>query len=99
MILKMNNGKLELCNNDGTRRKLIESQNVVDADINNDETLIVVTYKNGKVKLLSINGTLVHSICEKANKARFQGDGIVVNYENGRIKIHNKNGSIIRNIQ
>ena len=64
---------------------------------NNDDTLIVITYIDGKVELRKENGSLVRTIVSsKAKRARFQGSDIAVSMENGKIELRKENGSLIR---
>mgnify|MGYP000433151976 FL=1 len=59
MILKNDGGKVELRNDNGGYVGTIVSSDAVDADLNNDETLILITYDNGKVEVRNKNGGYV----------------------------------------
>jgi len=99
MILKNNGGKLELHKDNGSYVRTLASKDVVDADLNNDETLVVITFDNGKVELPKENGSYVRTIVSsKATRARFQGSDIAVTLENGKIELRKENGSYIRTI-
>lgn len=99
MILKLDGGKVELLKDNGSYVRTIVSSKAVDADLNNNETLIVITYLDGKVELRKENGSYVRTIVSsKAKRARFQGSDIAVTLDSGKIELRKENGSYIRTI-
>ncbi len=99
MILKLDGGKVELRKDNGSYVRTIVSSKAVDADLNNNETLIVITYLDGKVELRKENGSYVRTIVSsKAKRARFQGSDIAVTLDSGKIELRKENGSYIRTI-
>lgn len=99
MILKNEGGKLELRNDKGSFIRTIASKDVVDADLNSNETLIVITYSNGKVELRKDSGSFIRTILpSKAKKARWSGDEIAITLENGKTELRKESGSFIRTI-
>lgn len=51
MILKVVNGKVELRKDNGLLVRTIAQRNAVSADLNDDESMVVVTLTDGKVEL------------------------------------------------
>lgn len=99
MILKNNNGKLELHKENGSYVRTIASGKVLDGDLNNDDTLVLVLYEGGKVELRKENGSYVRTIVSsKATRVRFQGVDIAITLENGKIELRKEKGSYIRTI-
>ena len=96
-ILKISNGKVELRKDNGSLIRTIGSGDAVNADINNDGTLIVVTTVKGKVELRKDNGLLERVIVSAdALNAKFSGIDIQVMTSKGKTELRRVNGSLIR---
>ena len=61
-ILKINNGKVELRKDNGALIRIIGNGDAINADINNDGSLILITTVRGKVELRKENGSFIRSI-------------------------------------
>jgi len=61
-ILKINNGKVELRKDNGSLIRIFGNGDVVNADINDDGSLILITTIRGKVELRKENGSFIRSI-------------------------------------
>jgi len=98
-ILKIVNGKLELRKPNGSLIRTIQTSGVVNADINNEGTLIVVTNDKGQVILRKDNGAQVRIIAtNNCTNAKFSGNDILVTKTNGKMELRKENGSLIRTI-
>ena len=99
MILKIVNGKLELRKDNGSLEKVIVERGVVDADLNPENTLIVITLDNGRVDLRKTNGSLYNTVVpSKATRARFNGKDIAITLDSGKIDLRKENGTLIRSL-
>ena len=73
-ILKLNNGKVELRKDSGSLIRTIGNGDAVDADLNSDGSLILVTTVKGKVELRKESGSLIRTIGNgDATSAKFSG--------------------------
>lgn len=98
-IPKITKGKLELYNERGIYQRTITSKDVVFADINMTQTLIVVADIKGRVQLYNEHGIYQRTIVSSnATSARWMGTDIAVTETNGRIKIYNERGIYQRTI-
>jgi hypothetical protein len=61
-ILKIINGKVELRKDSGSLIRTIGNNDAINADINNDGSLVLVTTIKGKVELRKESGSLVRTI-------------------------------------
>ena len=61
-IVQVKSGKVELRKDSGTLIRTIVSSGAVFADLNADQTLVLVTLLNGKVELRKENSSLVRTI-------------------------------------
>jgi hypothetical protein len=61
-ILKINNGKVELRNDNGSLIRIIGNGDAVNADIDDDGTLILITTVRGKVELRKESGAFISAI-------------------------------------
>jgi hypothetical protein len=98
MILKNNNGKLELYKDNGALWIKYPFIDVKYADLSNDEELVLVTFEDGNVELFKANGAKhIRFITNgEAKEARFAGDDVVITYENGKSEQRGINGSLKR---
>mgnify|MGYP001456780126 CR=1 FL=1 len=98
-ILKMNNGKVELRKASGSLIRTIGSGDAINADINNDGSLILVTTVKGKVELRKESGSLIRHIGNgDAVSAKFSGSDILVSTTKGKTEVRKESGSLIRTI-
>ena len=97
MLVRVKNGKIAYCYDNGTIERMYETD-VVDAFLSNDEKRILATYKDGKVKIINTASGITERFLESNNAVRaiFQGDNILVTLKNGHIEIRNKEGFLIR---
>ena len=96
-ILKISNGKVELRKDNGSLIRTIGGGDAINADINNDGTLILVTTVKGKVELRKENGALERIIVSAdAINAKFSGIDIQVITSKGKTELRRVNGSLIR---
>ncbi|MEY4860305.1 MAG: hypothetical protein RL059_4 [Bacteroidota bacterium] len=96
-ILKINNGKVELRKDSGSLIRTIGNGDAINADINNDGSLILVTTIKGKVELRKDSGSLIRSIGNgDATNAKFSGSDILVNTSKGKTELRKESGSLIR---
>ena|SRR5665647_159939 len=99
MILKIDRGSLELKGPSGNHIRTLATTGVVDADINSTNTLILITFLNGKVELVKDNGAHVRTlVLEHGLGARFNGADITIRLDNGRTELLKENGAHIRYI-
>jgi len=97
-ILILKNGKVEIRNVNGTMVATIGNGDVIFADFNDDQTLIVITTSKGKVEIRKPNGTIVSSSIGNgdATGARWYGNEIAISTKDGKTEIRNINGSIVK---
>ena len=69
------------------------------ADLNSDESLVLLTLESGKVELRRDTGYLIRVICDRdAVNARFSGKDLVIEMKNGTIALRKESGALIRKI-
>ena len=96
-ILKINNGKAELRTVTGSFIRTI-ADHVVAAELNTDQTLILVTTSQGKVELRKESGSFIRTITDHATNAKFVGADIVITKDNRKMELRKESGSFIRNL-
>jgi len=100
MIVIINKGKVEVRKENGSLANFIScsSGDVVSANINNDNSLVVITTSKGKVELRKVTGQFAGGImCNgDALDAKFSGDDIVIRTSKGKTEIRGKNGNLKR---
>jgi hypothetical protein len=78
-IVKINNGKVDLYQDDGSYINTIGNGNAFHADIDKDGYLILITTINGEVQLYSVNGLFLRNIGDgNALLAKFRRNSILV---------------------
>ena len=98
-ILKINSGKVELRKENGSLIRTIGSGDAISADINCDQSLVVITTVKGKVEIRKENGSLVRTIGNgDATNAKWYGSEIAVTTNKGKTELRKENGSLIRTI-
>ena len=77
----------------------IGNGDAIDADINNDGTLILVITVKGRVELRKESGSLIRTIGNgDAMGAKFSGADILVKTTKGKTELRKESGSLIRTI-
>ena len=98
-ILKINNGKVEIRKDNGSLVRTIGNGDAISADINSDQSLVVITTNKGKVEIRKENGSLVRTIGNNdATNAKWYGSEIAVTTVKGKTELRKENGSLIRTI-
>ena len=96
-ILKINGGKVELRKDNGSLIRTIGNGDAVSADINGDQSLVVITTVKGKVEIRKENGSLVRTIVNgNAASAKWYGKDIAVTTNKCKTELRKENGSLIR---
>ena len=96
-ILKINNGKVELRKDNGSLIRILGNGDAVNADINDDGSLILITTVRGKVELRKESGSLIRSIgYGDATSAKFSGKEILVTTNKGKTELRKESGALIR---
>jgi len=99
MIVKVNNGKVDVYNDKGSKIRIIAGpSNAISADCNSSQNLILITRANGTVDLFDDKGSkkLTINAPVSANNARFNGNDIAVHQRDGKTAIYNRSGSKIK---
>lgn len=95
----VNKGKVELRKDSGSFVRSIGHGDAVSADVNHDQTLVLITTIKGKVELLKESGSFLRTIGHSdAVEARFQGNDIVVRTQKGKTELWKESGSFIRTL-
>ena len=96
-ILKINHGKVELRKDNDSLIRIIGNGDAINADINNDASLILITTVRGKVELRKENGSFIRSIgYGDAISAKFSGKDILVTTNKGKTELRKESGALIR---
>jgi len=98
-ILKLNNGKVELSKDNGSLIRTLGNGDAINADINDDGSLILITTVRGKVELRKENSSYIRAIGNgDATSASFSGKDILVTTNKGKTELRKENGALIRTI-
>lgn len=100
-VLKVNKSKVEIYKSNGSyvRTIAVGRGNIVFADFNLDQSLVLITYDTGKVEIFKENGSYVRAVGKSdATMARWNGKEIMIQRKNGRAELYKENGSYIRSI-
>ncbi len=98
-ILKLVNGKLELRKDSGTLIRTIINSGVIDADLNNEATMVLITTDKGKVELRKESGTLIRTILSSGAKGcKFSDKDLLIHLTNGKSELRKESGTLIRRI-
>ena len=98
-ILKINRGKVELRKDNGSLIRTIGNGDAISADINTDQSLVVITTVKGKVEVRKENGSLVRNVGNgDATNAKWYGNEVAVTTNKGKTELMKENGSLIRTI-
>ena len=98
-ILKLNSGKVELRKDNGSLIRIVGNGDAINADINDDCSLILITTVRGKVELRKENGSYIRAIGNgDAISAKFSGKDILVTTNKGKTELRKESGALIRTI-
>ena len=96
-IIKINSGKVELRKENGTLIRTVGNGDAIQADINSDNSLILITTVRGKVELRKESGSLVKTMGNgDATSAKFSGNDILVTTSKGKTELRKESGALIR---
>lgn len=96
-VIELKSGRVSLLKHDGTHIRTFVNSGAVFADINSDETLVVITMENGKVELRRHDGTGLRTIMNSgATMARFCGEDILVTTKRGPNELRTIHGTVRR---
>jgi hypothetical protein len=98
-ILKLNSGRVELRKDNGSLIRTLGNGDAINADINDDCSLILITTVRGKVELRKENGSYIRAIGNgDATSARFSGKDILVTTNKCKTELRKENGAFVRTI-
>jgi len=98
-ILKINCGRVELRKDSGTLIRTIGNGDAIQADINPDGSLVLITTVRGKVELRKESGSLLRTMGNgDATSAKFSGSDILVTTSKGKTELRKESGAFIRTI-
>ena len=98
-ILRINKGKVELRKNDGSLIRILGNGDAINADINQDGSLILITTVRGKIELRKESGAFIRSIgIGDATSAKFSGKDILVTTNKGKTELRKESGALIRTL-
>jgi hypothetical protein len=97
--LKTSNGRVELRQNDGSLIRNIGSDDSNCASMRQEDYMILITTKDGSVKMYSEKGKIVNLIKKGgATSATFIDNHILIFTNEGRIELWNDEGHFIKYI-
>jgi hypothetical protein len=98
LLAKIKKGKVEIVNERGVLQHSF-GVNIMEACLNENQDLVVITYANGKVDLTNIRGMLKKTIVNTgAKSARFFGDDISIVNDKGKTEIRSQTGMLKKTI-
>jgi hypothetical protein len=96
-IVKINNGKVELYQDNSSYIKTIGNGNAFYADIDKDGYLVLITTTRGEVQLYTVNGIFLRNIGDgNALMARFRRNSILVTTHKHAFEERRVCGELIR---
>ena len=96
-ITQIKNGKVEIRKISGSLVRTIGNRDAVSADLNSDQSLVVITTIKGKVEIRKINGSLVRTIGNgNAIDAKWYNNEIAISTDKGKTELRKESGSLIR---
>lgn len=98
-IVTVKKGKVELRNDNGTVIRTF-GRDAVNANLNANQSLVVVVTEKGKVELYKAdNGSMIRSFGNgDAVSATWTGKDIAVQIQSGKTEIRSESGTLIRTI-
>ncbi|MDD3286800.1 MAG: hypothetical protein PHI14_04810 [Bacteroidales bacterium] len=96
-ITQIKNGKVEIRKISGSLVRTIGNGDAVSADLNSDQSLVVITTIKGKVEIRKINGSLVRTIGNgNAIDAKWYNNEIAISTDKGKTELRKESGSLRR---
>ncbi len=97
-LVIVKSGKVELRKDTGSLIRTIAS-GATFADLNADQSLVLVTTTSGKVELRKESGTLIRTIVSSGvAQAKFAGKDILVTTTSGKVELRQESGTLIRTL-
>ncbi len=98
-IIKVVNGRINIVNNKGLVLSPVICKDVVTAFFNDEQDLIIATFRDGRVELLKERGLVQRTIVKSgALSARFYGEDVLIETDKGKTEIRNRRGILLRTI-
>ncbi|KUF41717.1 hypothetical protein AS361_01500 [Myroides marinus] len=97
-VLLVIKDKLEIRTTRGNLVNTIWITAISYADYNFDQTLILITTKDGKVEIRNNQGNLLKNVYKdsKISSAKWAGEDILIYYNNSKVELRSQNGGLIR---
>jgi hypothetical protein len=96
-LIKLNGGKAELRQTNGSLIRYIGNSDVSFADINGAQDHVLITTTSGKVELRSLSNSLVRYIGNgDAVDARWNGSDILVRTKSAKLELRSITNSLVR---
>jgi hypothetical protein len=93
-IVLIKNRRVELRKENGSLIRAIGNGHAADANLNGDNSLVIVTSDNGHVELRKENGSLIRTVGNgHATGAKFSGSDILIHLSSGKKELRKENGS------
>lgn len=93
--LEVNNGKVDI-KKEGKTVTSIGHGEIICAEFNPDQSLILCVTDQGKVELRKENGSVHKSITTNAVYATFEGGDVLVTTMKGKVELRKENGTLIK---
>lgn len=91
----VNNGKVEITK-DGQPVGVMGHGEIICAEYNTDQSLILCVTDQGKVELRKENGSVHKSVATNAVYATFEGNDVLVTTMKGKVELRKENGNLIK---
>jgi|APDOM4702015159_1054818.scaffolds.fasta_scaffold03923_3 hypothetical protein len=91
----VNNGKAEI-QKDGITVSSFGHGEIICAEFNSDQSLILCVTDQGKVELRKENGSVHKSVATNAVYATFEGHDVMVTTMKGKVELRKENGNLIK---
>jgi hypothetical protein len=96
-ILRINSGNVELRKDSGALIRTIGNGDAIQADINTDGSLILITTVRGKVELRKDSGSLIRTMGSgDATSAKFSENDILVTTSKGKTELRKESGALCK---
>lgn len=99
-IIRLRNGRAEIITENGSYAGYYGYNNVIAASFNYNQTLMLLTYANGKVELRKSPNTIVrtYNVSNAIDAKWHKKDEVLIYRADGKIERRNINGTIIRTL-
>ncbi|MDD2489613.1 MAG: hypothetical protein PHD62_09120 [Bacteroidales bacterium] len=96
-ITQIKNGKVEIRKISGSSVRRFGNGDAISADLNSDQSLVVITTIKGKVEIRKIDGSLVRTFgTGNAIDAKWYNNEIAISTNRGKTELRKEDGSLIR---